>query len=121
MDRFICEGILDFLSEEQKRKLNKKFRVSEQKVMPHEIAGPLGLEYSEALAVLAALQAEGYCRNLLLTYHNCEPDIIIKATPFEEGIPNFPFVCEICQELIQDINELSFDTMAVIRNAIEFI
>ena len=121
MASFICDGILDFLSGDQKGSLSKKFRSSEQKVMPHEIASPLGLKYSEALAILTVLQAEGFCQNLLLTYHNCEPDIPIKATPFEEGIPKLPFICESCQELIQDINELSFDVMALLRSAIEFV
>lgn len=121
MVSFTCDGILDFLSEDQKGKLNKKFTPSEQKIMPHEIASPIELKYSEALAILTVLQAEGFCKNLLLTYHKCEQDIPIKATPFEEGIPKLPFVCESCQEIIQDVNELSFDVMAVLHSAIEFV
>jgi hypothetical protein len=121
MASFICDGILDFLTEDQKSKLNKKFRSSELKVMPHELAGPLALKYSEALAILTILQAEGLCKNLLLIYHNCEPDTPIDAIPFEEGIPKVPFECKSCQELIQDLSELSFDVMAILFSSIEFI
>ena len=121
MASFICDGILDFLSEDQKSRLSKKFTSSEQKVMPHEIASPLGLKYSEVLAILTILQAEGFCKNFLLIYHNCEKDIPIRATPFEEGIPRLPFFCSSCQEVIEEVSELSFDIMAKLYHSIEFI
>jgi hypothetical protein len=121
MTDFTCEGILDFLTEEQKEKLNNKFTSSAQNLMPHEVANPVGLKYSEVLAIFTVLQAEGFCKNLLLIYHSCDQDRFIKATPYEEGIPQLPYICELCQEIIEDTDELSFEVMAKIQDSIKFI
>jgi hypothetical protein len=89
--------------------------------MPHEISSPTGLKYSEILAIFTILQAEGFCKNSLLIYHNCDPDTPMKVTPFEDGLPQLPCVCEYCQEEIYDMGEFSFDVMAKLINSVEFI
>jgi hypothetical protein len=121
MTNFTCKGILDFLTEEQKEKLNNKFTSSVQNLMPHEVANPVGLKYSEVLAIFTVLQAGGFCKNLLLIYHDCDQDTIMKATPYEEGMPQLPCICELCQETIVDIDELSFEVMAKLQDSIKFI
>jgi hypothetical protein len=118
---FWCEGILDFLSEEQRRQLSTKFAVSSLSVMPHEISGPLGIKYSDAVAVLTVLQTKHLCQNFLLVYHTCEPDLAIASYPFEQGFPELPWECTNCQRVIESIEEISFGIMALTSDSINFV
>ncbi|ANV85539.1 hypothetical protein AWQ21_04550 [Picosynechococcus sp. PCC 7003] len=80
--------------------------------MPHEITNKLSITYEKALAFLLACELYNFAKVYLLVYHLCEPDKYIKAIPFHLGIPKLPFVCENCDEEIEDISELSFDVIA---------
>ena len=115
-----CEGILAFLSKEQRRQLSEKFAVSFARVMPHEISGPLGIKYSDAVAVLTVLQTKHLCQNFLLIYHICEPDLVIEHYPFENGFPELPWECTNCQKTVESIEEISFGIMALTSDSIEF-
>lgn len=120
MSSFICKGRLDFLSGEQKAELTRHFRKPAITAMPHQLAVLLGLQYSDALAILAILETDGLCENKLLIYHRCEPEVPSGAIPFGQGFPNLPWVCPLCEESIEDYSELSFDVMAESTHKIEF-
>lgn len=121
MPSFICKGRLDFLSGEQRAELSSHFKRPATSAMPHQLAVLLGLQYSDALAILAILEADGLCNNQLLIYHICEPEVAAGAIPFGEGFPNLPWICPLCEESVDDYSELSFDVMAQSTDPIEFI
>jgi hypothetical protein len=121
MVSLICKGRLDFLSGEQRAELSRHFQKPSKTAMPHQLAVRLGLEYFEALAVIAVLEAEGLCENQLLIYHNCDPDVPAGAIPYGQGFPNLPWVCPFCEKSVEDYNELSFDIMAKSMHSIEFL
>ncbi|WP_414530564.1 hypothetical protein [Nodularia chucula] len=120
MTSFIHKGHLDFLSENQKAELNEHF-MSASTTMPHQLAVRLGIEYSEALAILADLEAKGLCEMKLLIYHNCDPDVSVDAIPYGIGFPDLPYTCPHCESIVENYDELSFDLMAISKQPIEFI
>ena len=121
MPRFICKGQLNFLSSEQKAELSRHFRKQGTQAMPHQLAILLGLKYSEALTILAVLETEGLCENKLLIYHKCDPEVAAGAIPYGKGFPDLPWVCPLCEKIVEDYNELSFDVMAQSTHQIEFV
>ncbi len=121
MSSLKCEGKLDFLSVEHKQKLTTHFCKSGTKVMPHELAIKLGTTRPEALAIITVLGTEGLSKNQLLIYHQCDPEVIADAIPFGIGFPDLPWFCPLCEEIVEDYSELSFDVMAIANDPIEFI
>lgn len=121
MSRFICKGRLDFLSSEQKAELSRHFRKQGTQAMPHQLAVLLGLKYSDALTILGVLGTEGLCENKLLIYHKCDPEVPAGAIPFGKGFPDLPWICPLCEKVVEDEKELSFDVMAQSLDPIEFI
>jgi hypothetical protein len=89
--------------------------------MPHQLAILLGLKYSEALTILTVLGTEGLCENKFLVYHNCDQEVPAGAIPYGKGFPDLPWVCSLCEKVVEDYNELSFDVMAQSTNPIEFV
>lgn len=121
MANVICQKRLNFLSDEQKAELSKHFYQPDTTAMPHQLAVRLGIEYSDALTILAILDADGLCKNKLLIYHNCEPEVAAGAIPYGQGFPDLPWFCPLCEEEVENYDELSFDVMAECAEAIEFI
>ncbi len=120
MPRFLCEGRLGFLSDDQKTELSRHFKDPDETAMPHQLAVRLGIKHSDALTILAVLQADGLCRTKLLIYHVCD-EAPVGAIPYGEGFPNLPWVCPHCEEIVRDYKELSFDIIAEAIEAIEFV
>ncbi|MFM5985021.1 MAG: hypothetical protein ACKO9I_06810 [Sphaerospermopsis kisseleviana] len=113
---------MDILSENQKAELSKHFMTaSTSDVMPHQLAVQLGIEYSEALAILADLEARGICDMKLLIYHNCDPDIPVDAIPYGTGFPDLPWTCPHCENTVESYDELSFDLMAKSKQTPEIV
>jgi rubredoxin len=121
MTSIIYKGHLDFLSENQKTELSKHFMTASATAMPHQLAVRLGIQYSEALALLADLEAEGMCDMKLLIYHNCDPDVPVDAIPYGTGFPDLPWTCPHCESILDSYDELSFDMMAIPKQAIVFV
>lgn len=121
MSYFTCEGRLDFLSSEQKAQLSQRFKSPREGIMPHQLAVSVGLKYAEALAILTVLETDGFCRNQLLIYHICEPEIPAGSIPYGTGFPKLPWACPSCGEVVEDYDELSFDLMAVTTDIVEFV
>jgi hypothetical protein len=112
---------LGFLSDNHKAELSKHFMTASTNVMPHQLAVLLGIEYSDAIAILAVLEAEGLCEMKLLIYHNCEPDVPVDAIPYGKGFPDLPWTCPNCDMVLENYDELSFDLMAISKQPIEFV
>lgn len=123
MGNVICQKRLNFLSGEQKAKLNELFGKYKpgRTTMPHQLAVQVGITYSEALTILAVLDADGLWKNKLLIYHKCEPDVPADAIPYGQGFPDLPWHCPLCEEDVEDYDDLLFDVMADASEAIEFI
>ncbi|MCP6762364.1 MAG: hypothetical protein NHB32_27265 [Fischerella sp. CENA71] len=121
MASFISKGRLDFLSDKQKTELSRHFMKAGTTAMPHQLAVQLGIEYSEALAILTVLEAEGLCEIGLLIYHNCDPETIAGEIPFGQGFPELPWECPLCEESVESYDELSFDFIAYSKQQIEFL
>ena len=120
MPRFLSKERLGFLSSEQKTELSRYFKEPSETAMPHQLAVRLGIEYSDALAILSVLEAEGLCEITLLIYHICA-EVPVAAIPFGKGFPNLPWVCLHCEEIVVDYKYLSFDVIAKATEAIEFV
>jgi hypothetical protein len=45
----------------------------------------------------------------------------VDAIPFGIGFPNLPYVCPNCEKVIESYKELSFDSIALTTEPIEFI
>jgi len=112
---------LGFLSDNHKAELSKHFMTASTNVMPHQLAVLLGIEYSDAIAILAVLEAEGLCEMKLLIYHNCEPNVPVGAIPYGKGFPDLPWTCPNCDMVLENYDELSFDLMAISKQPIEFV
>ncbi|MGJ5675104.1 MAG: hypothetical protein ACR9NN_16070 [Nostochopsis sp.] len=121
MASLIYKERLGFLSDHHKAELSKHFMTASTSVMPHQLAVLLGIEYSDAIAILAVLEAEGLCEMKLLIYHNCEPDVPVDAIPYGIGFPDLPWICPHCESIVESYDELSFDLMAISKQAIEFV
>ena len=121
MSSFSCEGILNFITPEQKKLLNARFSEPDAHVMTHEISGPLSISYDQAISILTALQLFGLTKNYILVYHNCEPDLAVSYVKFEEGLPSIPWLCPNCQEEVESLQELSFGMMAISNQTIQFV
>ena len=119
MTSLILKGNLNLLSEKHKAELSKHLKAWTT-VMPHQLAVWLGIEYSEALAVLSVLEAQELCEMKLLIYHNCEPEVPVGAIRFGKGFPNLPWTCPNCHKSVDNNDELSFDLMAEFKQQIEF-
>lgn len=121
MPRLMDRKRLDFLSDDQKARLSRLFSKPNVKIMPHDLAIRLGITRPDALAVLAILEADGLCTIKLLIYHKCEPDVPAGAIPYGKGFPNLPWTCSLCEEEVDNYDDLSFDFMAEVKQSIEFI
>lgn len=91
--------------------------------MPHQIASATGCSLEEALAVLLLLFRLSVAEAFLLVYHNIHegdtPPILARG--ILDGLPQVPFVCEICQEEIASSSELSYDFLFKITENVCFI
>jgi len=121
MASLIYKERLGFLSDHHKPELSRHFMTASTNAMPHQLAVLLGIEYSDAIAILAVLEAEGLCEMKLLVYHNCEPDVPAGAIPYGIGFPDLPWTCPHCGSVVENYNELSFDLMAISKQPIEFV
>lgn len=121
MPGVMYQGRLDFLSDQQKARLSQLFRHPNGQIMPHDLAVRLGITRSDALTVLAILEGDGMCSMKLLVYHKCEPDNPAGAIPYGQGFPNLPWLCPLCEEEVDNYDDLLFDFIAEINQAIEFI
>ena len=120
MARLICKNRLDFLSDHHKAILSEHFGQSTQTAQPRELAIKLGIEYSQAIAILAVLSADGYCNNSLLIYHHCSEAVVDKI-PLREGMPRLPYICPYCETTIYSYDELNFDVIAEAQTSVEFV
>jgi hypothetical protein len=78
--------------------------------MPHQLAVQTGCSLKDAIALLLMLHILSIADGMLLIYHNSHPDappIMIKN--FLDGLPEVPFVCDMCQNEIKNRHELSYD------------
>ncbi len=78
-------------------------------ITPREIAAATGCTLIDSMQVLLVLSEEKLAAPFLLVYHNQHPNTVIEARGLEEGFPQTPLVCDICDEIIEDGNHLSYD------------
>jgi hypothetical protein len=120
MNQFTHASHLDFLNSIQKKKLNRRLRSVNTKLMPHELAVSLGLTLPQAHAVLIVLASAGLCENRLLIYHICS-EVSVGSIPYGVGFPPLPWVCPECGKVLNNYDEMSFDLIALSKDPIEVI
>ena len=120
MVRLICENRLTFLSGHHKLLLSDHFRQPFRTAQPRELAIKLGIEYSQVIAILAVLAADGLCHNWLLTYHVCS-ETFVDRIPLSAGMPTLPYVCPYCEATIYTYDDLQFDVMVETEASVEFV
>lgn len=120
MAQFACEQKLDFLTPPQKQRLNRRFRASDEKIMPHELAVFLGVKLSQADAILMALNSAGLCNMRLLIFHTCS-DVSVDSIAFGIGFPPLPWECPECGQTIENYDDMFFDLMALVPEPVEFV
>ena len=109
--RTINLGSLPCLGNEtQIKRLNSLIEISDN-LMPHQVAVATGCGSEEALALLLLLFRLSVVESLLLVYHNAHlgdsPPVL--ARNLFDGFSQLPFICDICQEEVSNISELSYD------------
>ena len=109
---FVNSSNIDFL--------NQKFSTAIE-IMPHELAGPLGINYAEALTILMTMFQLQLCQLYFQVYHTCDPDIAVLSVPFQDGLPDLPFECENCQEDVLTKKDLSYEIMAITTGKVTFL
>jgi hypothetical protein len=119
MAYLVCEDRLTFLSADHKVHLNQYFS-RPTTAQPRELATKLEIEYSQVVAILAGLAANGYCHNWLLIYHSCSETFVDRA-PLRSGMPKLPYVCPCCESTIYTYDGLSLDVMAETETSVEFV
>lgn len=87
-----------------------------QQWMMHELCNYLGIDPAKGLLVFRALEAAGVAKHYLLVYH-CEETFIAKL-PFAKGFPTLPLECPECQNEIERLSELRFDSMVVLTGPV---
>jgi hypothetical protein len=92
----------------------------EKKLMPHEVGNEAAIDYATARALLLALAANGLAENYILVYHTCV-ESFVDARPWDDGLPQLPWVCPECGDRVTDPDELSYDLMSRIHGPINFI
>lgn len=111
---------MDFLSVEQKAELSKHFSQPGVTVTHHQLARKLGIDLSDALAILSIFEAQGLSQNKLLIYHVCDSKVLADAIPYGIGFPNLPWKCPHCAEIVENYDELVFDFMSqIVKVAIQ--
>jgi hypothetical protein len=111
---------LGFLSIDYKDQLNSYFSEPGRKFMPHQLAVMLGLRYSDAISILNVLGTNKLSENQLLIYHICDPEIPAGAIPYGDGFPSLPWHCPLCEKDVENPDELSYDLLAKVLQAVTF-
>ncbi len=120
MVNLVCGNRLSFLSNQHKSILSDHFRRPDQTAQPREIAIKLGVKYSQVIAILAVLAAEGFCKNWLLIYHTCA-ETFVERMPLKNGMPQLPYTCPYCETTVYSYADLQLDVMAEVKDSVEFI
>jgi hypothetical protein len=111
---------LGFLSLDYKDQLNRYFSEPGRKFMPHQLAAMLGVRYADAISILNVLSTHKLSENQLLIYHICDPEVPAGAIPYGDGFPNLPWSCPLCGKDVEDPDELSYDLLAKVPQAVTF-
>lgn len=120
MANLFCRDRLDFLSDQHKLILTEHFKQPQQTAESRELAIKLGVDYSQVIAILAVLAADGFCQNWLLIYHVCAGTFVDRV-PFKNGMPKLPYTCPHCERTIYEYEELQVDVMVETKESVEFV
>jgi hypothetical protein len=119
--RLAIDDRLRFMTSRLKRRLNELLRAPDQEIMPHTMAIELSVSRADGLAIIAVLQAENLVESKLLIYHTCDPHVPAGFVPFGQGLPQLPWTCDLCDGIVEDYEDLSFDVQARTLVSIELV
>jgi hypothetical protein len=96
--------------------------VTNTTLKPYQIAQGTGCDLGAALEVLVLLYHHALAEGFLEVYHGKHPDAPpIKVVSFEKGPPSPPFLCEICEEMVESSRELYYDVSFRLMGDIELV
>lgn len=115
--RFPCLG-----SPEAIDAVNRLFKRNRESMM-HEIAVTTGCDFEEVVGMFYLLFSHDAAEAFILVYHKRHNDLPVAShrIPLVEGLPKLPFRCNICDDEIVTIDELSFDLQFQLTKDIEFV
>lgn len=89
-------------------KLNRHIRLHPD-FMLHQIAIATGCTYEDAMGILMLLYHQELTDVFLVIYHTSQSDTPILTNRFVDGLPLTPFVNPATDEVIESLNELTYE------------
>jgi hypothetical protein len=100
----------EFLSSEHIEQIRSMFSQYKKEIGVRTISSVTGFSRSESLAIIAVLSDMEICNPFRQIFHTCDNyETAFALIPMEEGIPNLPIICSLCESEIDSLEELAFD------------
>lgn len=103
---------------QQWRRIEELLQAVDSNLQPHQLVTAAGVSYGSALAILACLGQEGLADNQLVVYHLACSESPVEFLPFGAGFPTLPWHCPNCEELVEQLEDLTFDVQAHVSVAV---
>lgn len=102
--------------------VNRLFQRRRESMM-HEIATATGCKLEEAAGMFYLLFSRDAAIAFILVYHKQHNDLPVYShrIPMAEGLPSVPLHCNVCDEEIETLDELTFDLQFQLVKDIEFV
>ena len=92
-------------------------------LMAHQVAAATGCDLDTAMALLLHLSALAAVSPKTLVYHrmdDTDPPTPILSIEISAGPPKLPFICPICNQSIENYDELTFDFVFILNKKLHF-
>lgn len=92
--------------------------------MPHELAVGASCSLDEAMGILMVITAHSMAEPFILAYHTTCPEnnaIPFTAQSIYDGLPTPPIYCDVCDQEVEDKEELVYDFIFNLTPPIQFI
>jgi hypothetical protein len=117
LSRFPCLGTPEAVAA-----VNQLFERRRENMM-HEIATATGCKLEEVAGMFYLLYSRDAAIAFILVYHKQHNDLPVYShrIPMEKGIPDMPLRCNVCDEEIETLDDLTFDLQFQLVKDIEFV
>ena len=90
------------------------------KLMPHDVGMRAGIDYELARTLLLTLARDKLADKYFLVYHKCS-EAPAGRRPMNKGFQPIPWRCPLCDEVVVDSSEISYDMMFEVKCKIEIV
>lgn len=119
-------SFLDNLESENIKSINTFFESQDQtkakvfQVEAMQLAQKAKIDYSTAFVVLVFLRIHKLNEQKIVLYHNCDPFTPAGYRALSEGFPVMPWRCPLCDEDIEDEQELLYEFVFIFTESVKF-